>query len=147
MIKKPYYDGKQYFTVRDILDSAVKEVPDNDAYLYRIGRSEEIHHVSFFTFNEDTENLGAALTELGFGTSHIACMSENRYEWIVAYLTVLKSAGVFVPIDKELPTDDKNNVLNDSESEVLFFSSKYARWVHENKSNLPHIKLFICFFH
>ncbi|MBR3355170.1 MAG: AMP-binding protein [Oscillospiraceae bacterium] len=145
MIKKPYYDGKQYFTIRDILDSAVKEAPNNDAYLYRIGRSEEIHHVTFYKFNEDTENLGAALTDLGFGSSHIACMSENRYEWIVAYLTVLKSAGVFVPVDKELPTDGKLNVINDSESSVLFFSGKYASWVHDHRDDLPNIKLLICF--
>ncbi|MBQ6628706.1 MAG: AMP-binding protein [Methanobrevibacter sp.] len=145
MNKKPYYDGKQYFTVRDILNSAVKDAPDTDAYQYRIGKSEEIQHVSFYSFNEDTENLGAALVDLGYGSSHIACMSENRYEWIVAYLTVLKSAGVFVPIDKELPTNDKRNVINNSESEVLFFSGKYANWVHDNKSYLPQIKLFICF--
>ena len=144
-MKKPFYDGKQFFTVRDILEDAVRNAPDNDAYLYRIGRSEDIHHVTYYEFNEDTENLGAYLTNLGFGYSHIACMSENRYEWIVAYLTILKSAGVFVPVDKELPTADKLNVLNDSESEVLFFSLKYAQWVHENRDNLPNIKLFICF--
>ena len=110
-----------------------------------IGRSNEIQHVTYFEFNEDTENLGAALTELGFGSSHIACMSENRYEWIVAFLTVLKSAGVFVPVDKELPTADKINVLTESESKVLFFSSRYAKWVTEHKADLPGISLFICF--
>ena len=139
------YDGKQYFSVRDILEEAVHAAPDRDAYQYRIGRSNEIQHVTYFEFNEDTENLGAALTELGFGSSHIACMSENRYEWIVAFLTVLKSAGVFVPVDKELPTADKINVLTESESKVLFFSSRYAKWVTEHKADLPGISLFICF--
>ena len=144
-MNQPYYDGKQYFTIREILDDAVRNAPDTDAYLYRIGRSDEIKHVTYYSFNEDTENLGAILTLNGFGSSHIACVSENRYEWIVTYLTVLKSAGVFVPVDKELPTADKINVLNDSESEVLFFSSKYASWVNQNKDKLTNIKQFICF--
>ncbi len=145
MKNKPYYDGKQYFTIRDIVDSAVREAPDKDAYQYRVGRSTEIHHVTFGEFNNDTENLGAYLTDQGFGASHIACMSENRYEWIVAYITVLKSAGVFVPIDKELPTSDKIHVLTESESEVLFFSKKYAKWVSEHKESLKNIRCFICF--
>jgi long-chain acyl-CoA synthetase len=145
MKNKPYYDGKQYFTIRDIVDSAVREAPDKDAYQYRVGRSTEIHHVTFAEFNNDTENLGAYLTDQGFGASHIACMCENRYEWIVAYITVLKSAGVFVPIDKELPTSDKIHVLTESESEVLFFSKKNARWVSEHKESLKNIRCFICF--
>ncbi len=145
MDKNREYDGKQFFTVRDILEEAVNAVPDRDAYQFRIGRSDEIRHVTYYEFNEDTENLGAALTERGFGRSHIACMSENRYEWIVAFLTVLKSAGVFVPVDKELPTADKLNVLTESEAEVLFFSSRYAKWVCENREKLPGVKLFVCF--
>ena len=145
MKNKPYYDGKQYFTVRDILDSAVRETPDKDAYQYRYGRSQTIQHVTYREFNEDTENLGAYLTNLGYNASHIACMGENRYEWIVTYITVLKSAGVFVPIDKELPTADKIHVINESDSQVLFFSGKYAKWVSENRNQLTNISLFVCF--
>ena len=37
------------------------------------------------------------------------------------------------------------NVINDSESSVLFFSIKYASWVHDHRNELPNIKLFICF--
>ena len=139
------YVGRLYDSIRSMLDDAVLQVPDRDAYQFRKGHSDEIIHVTFREFNEITENLGAALTRLGFGSSHIACMGENSFKWICVYLTVLKSAGVFVPIDKELPSQDKLHVLSDSESEVLFFSGKYLDWVRENFEVLQKtIKLFVC---
>ena len=42
---------------------------------------------------------------------HIAIIGENSYKWLTTYLTVLKSKGVFVPIDKELTIKEVINVL------------------------------------
>ena len=139
------YIPEKFSSIREMVDLAVAEAGDKDAYRFRKGRSDEIEHVTFRQFKDDQENLGAALTELGYGSSHIAVMSENRYEWINAYVTVLKSAGVVVPIDRELPVADKITVLNDSDSEVLIFSTKYSSFVKENKDKLPNIKLYINF--
>ena len=132
-------------SIREMLDTTVSAHPDDDAYQFRDGRSGEITHVTFSEFNEITENLGAALTEMGFGKAHIACVGENSFDWICAYVTVLKSAGVFVPVDKDLPTADKIHVLTESDSTVLFFSSKYESWVRENMRALKGIKCFIGF--
>ncbi len=57
-------------------------------------------------------------------SAHIAVIGENSYNWLTVYLSVLKSNGVIVPIDKELPLKDIINVLENSDSEVLFYSEK-----------------------
>ena len=127
MSKKYRYNPRVSSSIREMLENTVKEHPDDDAYQFRDSSSNEIIHVSFSEFNEITENLGAALTEMGYGDAHVACIGENSFDWICAYLTVLKSAGVFVPVDKDLPTADKIHVLTESDASVLFFSGNGLR--------------------
>ncbi|MFU2363540.1 MAG: AMP-binding protein [Clostridiales bacterium] len=49
------------------------------------------------------------------------------------------------PIDKELPVYDIINVLNDSDSEVLFYAKKYEKDIEEIASKTPNVKYFIGF--
>lgn len=143
MAKKHTRYNVQYFSsIREMLDLAVKENGNDTAYIYRDSDGTDVS-VTFKEFNDVTENLGAALTELGLGKAHIANVSENSYKWITVYLTVLKTAGVYVPIDKELPAQDKTHLICDSESEAVFFSAKYEDWVRENMDKMPNVKYFI----
>ena len=144
MAKKQHtrYNVKYFSSIREMLDMAAAESGDNIAYIYRDAKGEDVS-VSYREFNQVTENLGAALTALGLGKAHIANVSENSYKWICVYLTVLKSAGVYVPIDKELPMQDKTHLINNSESEAVFFSAKCEDWVRENIDAMPNVKYFI----
>lgn len=131
-------------SIKEMLDLAVKEAGDKNAFEYR----DEVNHdkiveVTYKEFVKDTEELGTALASLGMADKHIAMIGENSYKWLTVYLTVLKSTGVFVPIDRELPCKDIINVLKHSDSEVLFYSEKYEKWIQEIKENVPNLKFFI----
>ena len=131
-------------SIKEMLDLAVKEAGDKNAFEYR----DEVNHdkiieVTYKEFVRDTDELGTALASLGMADKHIAMIGENSYKWLTVYLTVLKSTGVFVPIDRELPCKDIINVLKHSDSEVLFYSEKYEKWIQEIKANVPNIKFFI----
>lgn len=131
-------------SIKEMLDLAVKEAGDKNAFEYR----DEVNHdkiieVTYKEFVRDTDELGTALASLGMADKHIAMIGENSYKWLTVYLTVLKSTGVFVPIDRELPCKDIINVLKHSDSEVLFYSEKYEKWIQEIKTNVPNIKFFI----
>ncbi len=145
MLNRVDYKPVPFHSIREMLDLAVADCPDRDAYQFTRGDSDEIIHVTYREFYDITEDLGAALTELGFGDAHIACLSENSFEWICAYITVLKSAGVFIPVDGELPTNDKIHVLTESDATVMFVSSKHEKWVRENRDSLPAVRCFILF--
>lgn len=140
--KNGYYEVPPVPSIKAMLKNAKDEAGEWDAYQYKISET-EIRHVTYNEFYEDTENLGAALTEMGLGEAHIACVGDNSYPWIVAYLTVLKSAGVFVPIDKELPVDDMLRILNDSDSIALFYAARFEETILANRDKLPNIKVFI----
>lgn len=135
---------KPFSSIREMLRMAVNEDGEKIAYKFK-NPDGTVREVTYIEFHQTVEALGAALTEMGFGSSHMAIVSENRYDWIVAYLTALCSAGVFVPIDRQLTTKEKLHLLTDSESEVVFFSKQYMPWFVENKAALPNIKVFICF--
>lgn len=135
---------KPFSSIREMLWMAVNEDGEKIAYKFK-NPDGTVREVTYIEFHQTVEALGAALTEMGFGSSHMAIVSENRYDWIVTYLTALCSAGVFVPIDRQLTAKEKLHLLTDSESEVVFFSKQYMPWFVENKASLPNIKAFICF--
>nr|DAT40989.1 MAG TPA: Long-chain acyl-CoA synthetases (AMP-forming) [Caudoviricetes sp.] len=142
--KKELEPIKPFSSIREMLMMAVNEDGKKIAYKFK-NPDGTVREVTYIEFHQTVEALGASLTEMGLGSSHIAIVSENRYDWIVTYLTVLQSAGVFVPIDRQLTTKEKLHLLTDSESEAVFFSKQYLTWFVENKASMPNIKAFICF--
>ena len=130
-------------SIREMMNIAVADKPEHISYMFK--KDEEIVSVTTREFYDSVENLGAKLTEMGFGKSHIACVGENSYPWIQTFLTVLMTEGVFVPLDKELPADQLIFLLNDSDSEMVFCSEKYEKMFAEHRAELPNIQKFVCF--
>ena len=114
------YDVQKFSTMRQMLELADSRAGEKNAFMYF--DKKEVKSVTYHEFVSTTEYLGTALADMGFSASHIANIGENSYKWVVVYLTALKSAGVYVPIDKELPLEDMIHVVNDSESEIIFYS-------------------------
>lgn len=138
-----YYKVEKVDSIKEMMNLAVKEARDKIAFKYK--QNGRIIDVTYKEFNQDTLNLGTALTNINMHKNHIAVIGDNSYKWLTVYLTVLQTEGVFVPIDKELPKDDILNLLIDSDSEVLFFSKKYSKYIEEFKQKAPNVKYFIGF--
>lgn len=131
-------------SIKELLEIAGNEAGNKTAFKYKSeNNKEEIVNVTYNEFIRETNEIGTALAKYNVHNKHIAIIGENSYKWLVVYLTVLKSTGVFVPIDKELPLEGVINILNHSESEVLFYSKKYEKWIDEIKTKVPNIKYFI----
>lgn len=138
------YDVTPFSSVREMMEIAVKEDAQTIAFRYRIpGDQNTIIDVTYNEFNELTENLGAALTARGFGKSFVACIGPNSFNWLVTYITAMKGAGVFVPIDRDLPESDVFNILSESSPEVLFFSSAHEKLFEGKEETISHVKLFV----
>ena len=137
---KPYA-VKDFNNIRHMVDLAAEEAGDKISHKYI--ENKEIKEVTFKEFKMLTEYLGTAINDLGFGSAHIANIGINSFKWICIYVTVLKSSGVYVPIDKELPETDIINVLTNSESEVVFYAKKFETFFKENRDKFPNVKYFI----
>ena len=140
---KKLYDVKEVKSIKELMQYAVEQAGDRDAFRYKSGK--DIVSVTYNEFQKDTLALGAALKKLGMDGKHISVIGENSYDWLTVYLTALKSNSVLVPIDKELPLKDIINVLKHSDSELLFYSSRYEKHIREISNALPQVKYFIGF--
>jgi len=143
--KKNYELNKvdQVWSIKGILEKAVKEAGTKNAFRYKKG--EEVIDITYEEFQNDTIYLGTALEEMNLGDKHIAVIGDNSYDWLTVYLTVLQSKSVLVPVDKELPLKDIINVLERSDSEVLFYAGRFQKDIEEIRKALPKIKYFIGF--
>ena len=139
----PLNEVKKVDSVTDLMRQATEEAGDKIAFMYKEGK--ENIEVTYARFQEDTIALGTAITELGLNDKHIACIGDNSYKWLTTYLTVLKSDGVFVPVDKELPIEDIINILKSSDSEILFYAEKYEKYVEQILREATNIKFLIGF--
>ena len=128
-------------SIKEMLDLAVKEAGNKNAFEYKNG--DKIVKITYKQYVDDINSLGTALASLNMHNKHVAIIGENSYKWLTVYLCMLQSTGVFVPIDRELTCLDVINVLKHSDSEVLFFSKKYAQYIPEIKKVIPNIKYYI----
>ena len=140
----PLYEVSPFTDFKDMLRQASDEAGDQLAIRYfRDYASRDVRDVTYNEFKRETEELGTGLASLGITDAHVAIVSENSYHWILTYLTILNSEGVFVPVDKELPFPEIMNILAHSDSKVVFFSKHYEQKFRENAASLPWIKYFI----
>lgn len=135
---------KAFATIGEMLNIAKEEAGDKIAFRYK-NSDDEIVNITYNSFYNKIENLGAALTSMGYGDAHIACVGENSYNYVVTFLTVLKSAGVFCPVDKDLPENEMSFVLDNSDSRIVFCSSALEARMREIRSRLPKVDKFVVF--
>ena len=140
----PLYEVSPLTDFKDMLRQAVEQDGEKLAFRYfRDYAAKDIRDVTYNEFKRETEELGTGLASLGITDAHVAMVSENRYEWILTYITVLNSEGVYIPVDKELPFNELMNILAHSDTKVVFFSKHYEQKFRENAASLPWIKYFV----
>lgn len=145
-LKKNYAlnNVKKIETIKELLKYAVDEAGEKIAFKYKDENDKKkVKEITYKQFEKDTEEIGTALCCLGMADKKVAIIGENSYKWLTVYLSMLKSLGVFVPIDRELPIQDIIKVLIHSDSEVLFYQGRYEEMIPEIKKEVPNIKFFI----
>ncbi len=120
----------------------IKAKGDKAAFMFR--ENGAIKSVTYSEFYNESICLGNALFEMGASQKHVACIGENCYRWIAVFFTMLHSNGVFVPVDRLLPSEDIVNVLNHSDAEVIFFTKAYKDTILSIAEKTPKIKTLIC---
>ena len=142
-VQYSYYDVQPVGSIAEMLALALEQCPQKIAYKYKIG--ETVYSISYSDFIDRVCSVGAFLASKGFESSHVACVGANSINWITAYFSVLRSSGVFVPVDRELPVRDLLNVIDGSDSEVVFYDAKYEPMLRENADKLTKVKMYIGF--
>ncbi len=142
-VRYNYYEVPMVSSIEEMINLALKEASNKIVYKYKVG--DEIRSMTYEAFVNRVYSLGAFLASNGEASAHIACLGANSINWITAYFTALRSSGVYVPLDAQLPEKDIIHLLNDSKSSVIFYDKKFEKMLMEHRDDLSGIKLFIGF--
>lgn len=142
MEEKKLYNSLKITDLKDMLNKTRKLYGEKTAYKIKI----EENKYKTFTHNEVRDmidSLGTALIDLGLKGKRVAVIGENRYEWEVAYLAIVCGTGIVVPLDKSLPENELEDLIERSEVEAIFCSKKYIEILekikYNEKNKLKHI--------
>ena len=143
-MRKPNYKYTEYRDLKEMLKISGERYGDKPAYVFKTEEPGKFRTISHKEFRDEIDALGTALISKGLKDKRIAVISENRYEWGVAYLAVVTGTGVVVPLDKALPNNEIENLIIRSEVEAIFYSKKYDEVMNKIKAQgNTNVKYFI----
>ena len=143
-----YNDVKKYRDLREVVNDAVDKFPEKTAFIEKIKDGENVtyRNISYKEFKEEIDGLASSLISLGLKDKKIAILSQNRYEWIESYFTIVNGVGVVVPLDRSLPKDEVVSLLRRSKVDAIIFDGKYKDIMKEIKDTDKenNVKYYIC---
>ena len=138
------YDGTSFETVKEIFINSSKEYADRTFLLEKFNPKGDWTTITYNQFKNEVIGLGTALTrKLNLKDTRIVIIGENTHHWYVSYMTMLCGAGIAVPVDKELPENEIENVIKRARASAVIFSTKKADVIKKVSENLPDVKYFI----
>jgi long-chain acyl-CoA synthetase len=141
---KKQYKPTSYKTVKEIFEESINKYSDKEFILEKFNPKGKFENISYKQFGEDVIALGTALTnKYNLSGEKIVIIGENTYYWYVSYMTALCGAGIAVPVDKELPPNELENVINRSKATVVIYSTKKKDIIKKVENNLPGVKYFV----
>lgn len=130
--------------IKDMLKKTGELYANRPAYRFRTDTPGKFFEITHKEVREMVDCLGTALVSLlNLKGKRIAVIGENRYEWEVAYLSVVAGTGIVVPLDKALPENELDSLIRRSEVEAIFYSEKYEpalkRLAKDGTTKLKHL--------
>ncbi len=120
---KPFYSVRDFHTIREMLNQSFELYADRSAFEVKKG---DIHYE--ITYREYMEQLNAlcnAFLDMGLYRQKIGIISDNRYKYVLTYMTAVCSGNCVVPIDKELLTQDIHGIIEAADCKALFVDKKH----------------------
>lgn len=141
------YEAKEFKNIREVIKNSAKCFADNNAFIIKHKEKKEVtyENITYKQFDEGIDSLGTAFIKHGLKGKRIAVISKNRYEWILTYLATVNGTGIIVPLDKGLPAQEIESLLQRSKAEAVVFSEDYADIMRNIKQeNKTQVSNFIC---
>lgn len=142
MIHRPLYNVKPIKNLKDMVEQSTRLYGKKAAFLIKTNEN-NYKEIKYTDFKNDINAFGTALINLGLKSKFIAVIGENRYEWCVTYLATVNGTGIIVPLDKELPFSEIENLLVRSKASAVIFSGKHEKEMRQLAATLSSVKYFI----
>ena len=123
--KKKLHKFRKITDLKDMINQSAQEFGDKPAFKYKTETPGQFNVITYKQFLDEINSLGTKLIDMGLKGKRIAVISENRYEWCLAYMATVCGTGIVVPLDKLLPANELESLIVRSGVEAIFYSSKY----------------------
>ena len=123
--KKRLHKCDKFANLKEMINLSAQKHGDKPAFRFKTDKPGEFRNITFNEFLNDINALGTKLINMGLSDKRIAIISDNRYEWALAYMAIACGTGVVVPLDKMLPANELEALIIRSGVEAIFYSSKY----------------------
>ncbi len=124
MKTEPIYQTRKITDLKDLMVQSAKLFGNRNAF-YIKDKNGDYYGKTYTELKSDIDALGTALINLGLKDKKIAILSQNSAQWCTSYLTITGGVGVVVPLDKELPFNEVENLISRAGVRAIIFSSKY----------------------
>lgn len=138
------YETTNYKTIKEIFYKSLREFSDRPFILEKPDHKTPYKEVTYKEFGEDVIGLGTALIKLlNLKNKRIIIIGETQYDWYISYMAMLCGVGVAVPVDRELPLNELENIVKRSKASAIIYSPKKADDIKKIKEMVPEVKYFI----
>ncbi len=138
------YEHSNYATVKDFFTKSVEEYPDEDCILEKPDHKTHYKVTTYKEFSEDVNALGTALIKfLNLKDKRVVIIGETQYDWYLSYMTMLCGVGIAVPVDRELPDNELENVIKRSKATAIIYSQRKADSIKKIRDSIPDVEYFI----
>ncbi len=94
-----------------------------DRVAFRLKTPEGYRAMTYGEVFRQSQAVAIGLVRLGYKPgSRVAILSENRPEWVIAYLGIYLAGVVAVPLDPQISAMEWRHLLEDSEAQAAFVS-------------------------
>lgn len=125
------YENDYVETIKEIITGTAQRCADKPAYMYKDVSGEPFCSITYGEFKSHMDELGTALTDMGFKGGKISVAGENSHRWVMVYFATVCGVGTIVPLDKNLKIGEIVNLMNRAEIDIIFVSPKMADKVIE----------------
>ena len=123
---------------RELLKIVGEKYAKNIAYQYKKdikAKEPEYIEKTYEQYIKDVKALSTSLLELGLENKKIVIIGNNRYEWCTTYMAVTTGSMVIIPLDRALPDNEIEALIQKSEAEAVVFEEKHVEVMLKLKNN------------
>lgn len=131
-------------SLKDIIVLKCTEYKDRVAFLEKDKATKAFKEITYSELKDDVISLATALvSKYNLKGKKVAVIGENSYKWYVTYMAVTTGVGVIVPLDKELPENEIENLMKRANVSAIVYASSKENIVFEARKKLSKDIMYI----
>ncbi len=131
----PYQEPKLVETLRQLAQSNADTYGDKDLYIYK--QNGENISVSYSDFNKTVRAFGTGLYKLGLAGKTIAISGDTHPNWTAAFIAIISTGGVAVPLDRDLDAKEATGFLKIAECAAVVYTASLNKKFKGIAEELP----------